>query len=187
MGKVVSLLGWGGQSFAEQVLGWNRCTIRKGQAELQNGQAIEDRFEQRGRRRVEERLPNLLDDIRSIVEPSGQTDPTFRSTRIYSPLSAEEVRLRLITQCGYKDTELPCTRTLRTKLNDLDYRLRKVRKCRPLKKIPETDAIFEAVHQVNQSADQDAGMLRISLDSQGDGEGRPVHPRRLQPARGKCL
>jgi hypothetical protein len=165
MGKVVDLLGWGGQSFAERVLGWNRCTIRKGQAELQNGQAIEDRFEQRGRRRVEERLPNLLDDIRSIVEPSGQTDPTFRSTRIYSPLSAEEVRLRLITQCGYKDAELPCTRTLRNKLNDLDYRLRKVRKCRPLKKIPETDAIFEEVHRVNQSADQDEGVLRISLDT----------------------
>ena len=165
MGQVVDLLGWGGQSFAEQVLGWNRCTIRKGQAELQNGQAIEDRFKQRGRRRVEERLLHLLDDIRSIVEPAGQTDPTFGSTRIYSPLSAEEVRLRLITQCGYKDTELPCTRTLRTKLNDLDYRLRKVRKCRPLKKIPKTDAIFEAVHQVNQAADQDEGVLRISLDT----------------------
>ena len=165
MGKVVDLLGWGGQSFAEQVLGWNRCTIRKGQAELQNGHAIKDRFEQRGRRRIEERLPNLLDDIRSIIEPSGQTDPTFRSTRIYSPLSAEEVRLRLITQCGYKDAELPCTRTLRSKLNDLGYRLRKVRKCRPLKKIPVTDAIFEAVHQVNQAADQDEGVLRISLDT----------------------
>ena len=59
-------------------------------------------------RRVEERLPRLFEDIRSIVEPSGQTDPTFRSTRIYSPLSAEEVRLRLITQCSYKDFELPC-------------------------------------------------------------------------------
>ena len=165
MGNVVDLLGWGGQSFAEQSLGWNRCTIRKGQAEFQSGQVIEDRFKQRGRRRIEERLPNLLDDIRTIVEPSGQTDPTFRSIRIYSPLSAEEVRLRLITQCGYNDAELPCTRTLRTKLNDLGYRLRKVRKCRPLKKIPETDAIFEEVHRVNQAADQDEGVLRISLDT----------------------
>ncbi|MCU7889383.1 MAG: hypothetical protein KZQ66_21385 [Candidatus Thiodiazotropha sp. (ex Lucinoma aequizonata)] len=31
---------------------------------------------------------------------------------IYSPLSADEVRLRLIAQRGYSDTELPCTRTL---------------------------------------------------------------------------
>jgi len=165
MGRVVDLLGRGGQSFAEQVLGWNRGTIRKGQAECRNGQAIKDRFQARGRRRVEARLPHLLEDIRSIVEPSGQTDPTFRSTRIYSPLSAEELRLRLISQRGYQDAQLPSTRTLRNKLNELGYRLRKVRKCQPLKKIPETDAIFEAVHRVNQAADRDEGVLRISLDT----------------------
>jgi hypothetical protein len=165
MGEVVELFGWGGQSFAEQELGWNRGTIRKGQKEFRNDQRIEDLFGQRGRRRIEEHLPKLLEDICSIVEPSGQTDPTFRSTRIYTPLSAEEVRVRLIKQRGYKDAELPCTRTLRTKLNDLGYRLRKVRKCRPLKKIPETDAIFEEVHQVNQAADEDEGILRISVDT----------------------
>ena len=110
MGNVVNLMGRGGQCFAEQVLGWNRVTVRKGQTELRRGQAIEDRFRDRGRRRIEERLANLLDEIRSIVEPSGQTDPTFRSTRICSPLSAAEVRLRLITQRDYKDRELPCAR-----------------------------------------------------------------------------
>jgi hypothetical protein len=66
MGKVVALLGRGGQSFAERVLGWNRGTIRKGLAELRSGQAIEDRFDQRGRQRAEELLPHLLEDIRSI-------------------------------------------------------------------------------------------------------------------------
>lgn len=165
MAEVVELLGWGGQSFAEEALGWNRVTIRKGQAEMRTDQPVEERCETRGRRRVEERLPNLLEDIRAIVEPTGQTDPTFRSTRIYSPLTAEEIRRRLITQCGYRDAELPCLRTLRNKLNALGFPLRKVRKCRPLKKIPETDAIFEEVHRVNQAADQDEGVLRISLDT----------------------
>ena len=79
MGRVVDLLGLGGQRFAEKFLGWNRGTIRKGQMELRSGQAIEDHFEQRGRRRTEEHPPNLLKDIRSIVEPSTQTYPTFRS------------------------------------------------------------------------------------------------------------
>ena len=37
--------------------------------------------------------------------------------------------------------------------------------CQPLKKIPETNAIFEAVHRVNQAADRDDGVLRISLDT----------------------
>ena len=165
MAKVVNVLGRGGQSYAEQVLGWNRCTIRKGQTELVNGFPFKDRFNQRGRNKSETRLPDLLEDIRSIVEPASQTDPTFRSTRIYSPLSADEVRRRLITQCGYKNTKLPCARTLRTKLNDLGFRLRKVRKCRPLKKIPETDAIFDEVHRVNETADQKEGVLRISLDT----------------------
>ena len=100
MGRVVDLLGWGGQSFAEQVLGWNRTTIRKGQTEVRSDHPIEDCFKERGKRRIEKRLPNLLEDIRSIVELSGQTDSTFRSTRIYSPLTADEVRLRLISQHG---------------------------------------------------------------------------------------
>ncbi|MCU7881996.1 MAG: hypothetical protein KZQ66_09650 [Candidatus Thiodiazotropha sp. (ex Lucinoma aequizonata)] len=69
------------------------------------------------------------------MESLGQTDPTFRSTRIYSLLSADEVRLRLIAQREYSDIELPCRRTLRNKLNELGYQLHKVRKCRPLKKI----------------------------------------------------
>lgn len=142
MGKVVNSLGRGGHSFVERVLGWDRQTVRKGQGEVLTGETIEDRFGDRGRRRAEDHLPNLLDDIQSIVEPLGQTDPTFRSTRIYSPITANEVRLRLISQKGYKDTELPTTRTIRNKLNDLGYRLRKVQKCQPQKRIPETDAIF---------------------------------------------
>ncbi|MCU7901317.1 MAG: hypothetical protein KZQ66_04320 [Candidatus Thiodiazotropha sp. (ex Lucinoma aequizonata)] len=45
----------------------------------------------------------------------------MRSTRIDSALSANEVHLRLIAQRGYSDIELPCTRTLRNKLNKLGY------------------------------------------------------------------
>ncbi|MFT7676023.1 MAG: hypothetical protein ACI845_004450, partial [Gammaproteobacteria bacterium] len=36
-------------------------------------------------------LPELLSNIQSIVEPTGKTDPTFRTTRIYTPLSAQQV------------------------------------------------------------------------------------------------
>jgi hypothetical protein len=44
MGRVVDLLGRGGQSFDEQVLWWNRGSIRNGQREFRSGQGIEDRF-----------------------------------------------------------------------------------------------------------------------------------------------
>ena len=165
MAEVVQALGRGGQRLAEKVLGWNRKTIRKGAREIASGQPIQDRFQDRGRKKLEEDLPLLLGHIRAIVEPESQADPTLRSARIYTPLTAEEVRQRLRTQFGYKEAQLPCVRTLRTKLNALGYQLRKVQKCRPLKKIPQTDAIFEEVHAVNQAADQEAGVLRISLDT----------------------
>ena len=165
MAEVVQALGRGGQRLAEKVLGWNRKTIRKGAQELASGPPVRDRFQDRGRKKFEEHLPLLLDHIRAIVEPRCQADPTLRSARIYTPLTAEEVRQRLRTQFRYKEAQLPCVRTLRTKLNALGYQLRKVKKCRPLKKIPQTDAIFEEVHAVNQAADQEAGVLRISLDT----------------------
>ena len=77
MAQVVDILGRGGQCFAEAVMGWNRGTIRKGQNEIRSGLTIEDRYSACGRRRAEDHLPNLLQDIRSIVEPLGQTAPTL--------------------------------------------------------------------------------------------------------------
>ena len=124
---VVKALGRGGHSFAETHLGWNRGTIRKGMQEQIDG-IKESRVHERGRKKVETYLPNLLDNIRTIMDSRGQTDPTFRSTRIYSPLTAGEVRRRLQTEHGYSDKELPTERTLRSKLNYIDCSLRKVRK-----------------------------------------------------------
>jgi len=40
-----------------------------------------------------------------------------------------------------------------------------VAKCRPLKKIPETDAIFEEVKSINREADTNPRKIRISLDT----------------------
>ena len=165
MARVVNIIGRGGQRFAESVLGWNRCTIRKGQREISGCNPRRSPCVSHGRPRAEIYLPELLRDIQSIIEPTGQTDPTFRSTRIYTPLSAQQVHKRLIAQYGYSDTELPCIRTLRTKLNDLGYCLSKVKKCKPLKKIPETNDIFDTIKMVNQAADDSDGVLRISLDT----------------------
>lgn len=164
MAGVVEVLGRGGQSFAEKHLGWNRGTIRKGLMEGVHG-VREDRFGERGRKKVEEHLPDLLDDMRLIVDSTGQTDPTFKSTRIYTPLTAGEIRQRLRREFGYTDRELPAVRTLRNKLNDIGCSLRKVRKCKPLKKILETDRIFSEVHRLNDQADVEDGVLRISLDT----------------------
>lgn len=169
MAGVVQLLGGGGQSFAEKTLGWSRPTIRKGLRELESGEDIVDRFHYRGRKPAEAKLPQLLDHLRQIVEPLGQTDPTFRSTRTYIPITAQStaqsVRNKLMTEFGYTNKQLPCVRTISNKLAKLNYRPQKVAKCRPLKKIPETNDIFDRVHAINTEADGTPGVLRISLDT----------------------
>ena len=165
MAKVVKLLGKGGQQCAERELNWNRCTVRKGMHELESGFACLDAFSARGRKRAEEHLPNLLDDIRSIVDDQSQADPTFKTTRLYTPLTAKEVRKQLILQKGYADEERPTEETIRVKLNELGYYLRSVQKSRPLKKIPETDDIFKQLHKLHEEANEDETILRISMDA----------------------
>ena len=131
---------------------------------MASGIPIQDAFERRGRRRVESKLPNLLKDIRSLVDPHSQADPTLKSERLYTRLSAAQVR-RQIQQKGYSDDELPTAEVIRQRLKAMNYRLRRVVKAKPQKKIPETDAIFEQVHQINQQADDDDSTLRISIDA----------------------
>ncbi len=164
MAETVALLGRGGQRFAERVLGWNRKTIRKGQEEFETGIEFRERYHNCGRKRTEYHLPNLLEDLLSIVDPVSQTDPTFRSKRLYSPLTAKEIHRRLQTDKGYKVSDLPTVRTISNKLADLDIRPQRVKKCLPMKKIAETDAIFDQIHLINTDADEDSTILRISLD-----------------------
>jgi hypothetical protein len=167
MAQVVKALGKGGQRRAEIELGWHRRTIRKGTRELESGFRCYDNFSARGRKPVEHYLPNLPDDIKAIAEAESQTDPTFKTTRLYIRLSAAEVRKQLIAQKGYSEEELPCEDTIRTKLNKLGYYPKKVRKSQPLKKIPETDAIFERLKQVNAETDAGETALRLSVDAKG--------------------
>lgn len=134
MARAVAALGRGGQYRAAQEIGWNRATVRKGLRELRSGFLCADAFHCRGRKRAEEKLPALMQDIRSLVEGQSAADPTFRTTRLYTRLTADEVRRQLIAQKGYADQELPTARTLRSKLNLLGFRPRTVLKSKPKKR-----------------------------------------------------
>jgi hypothetical protein len=137
MARVVKVLGPGGQRRAERELGWNRRTIRKGTYELESGIRCVDYYAGRGRKRAEEHLPHLLDDIKAILDEQSQTDPTFKTTRLFTRLSVAEVRRQLIAQKGYTDDELPGEETIRVKINELGYTLRSVQKSRPKKRSPK--------------------------------------------------
>jgi hypothetical protein len=134
MARVVQSLGRGGQRQAERELGWDRAVIRRGTHELASGLRWIEAYGARGRKRAEDHLPRLLDDIAALVDGQSQTDPTFESTRLYTRLSAAAVRQALIRHKGYTDEELPSAETIRVKLNALGYRLHSVKKSVPQKK-----------------------------------------------------
>ena len=135
MARTVKTLGPGGASRAERDLGWNRKTIRKGMHELESGITCLDAFCARGRKLAQEHLPNLLEDIRAIVDGQSQTDPQFKTNRLYTRLTAPEVRRQLIAKFGYRDEELPTATTIATKLNQLGYYPTKVAKSKPKKSL----------------------------------------------------
>jgi Rhodopirellula transposase DDE domain len=136
MARTVRELGPAGSSMAERELGWNRGTIRKGLHELTSGITCVDAFGMRGRKRAEAHLPHLLEDMRAIVDSQSQADPQCRSQRLYTRLSAAEVRRQLIAQKGYTDAALPTRRTIGAKLNGLGYSLKRVAKTKPQKRSP---------------------------------------------------
>jgi hypothetical protein len=133
MAKTVGAMGRGGQRWAQVNLGWCRETIRKGTHELRTGMTCVDAFHCRRRKPVEEHLPRLLDDIRAIADGQSQADPKFQTGRLFTRISAAEVRRQLIATKGYTDAELPTQQTINKKLNLLGYRLTRVAKCRPQK------------------------------------------------------
>ena len=128
MAKIVETVFAGSPMKAHKELGWNRVTLSKALKELKGGYCYIDRYYARGRKRAEEHLPGLLDDIREIADRYNQTDPTFRTTRQYTRLTSAALRRQLIEEKGYTDAELPTEETIRIKLNELGYGLRRVKK-----------------------------------------------------------
>jgi len=165
MASAAVQLGRGGPAYLHRELGWDRTTMRKGLRELEAGAVSPSAAHLRGRKPLESELATLEQDIRAIAENSVQTDPTFRTTQLYRRLTAREVRRRLVEDFGYAEELAPSERTLRRKLNALGFKPRRVAKSKPLRKIKQTNAIFEAVHRINREADADEGTVRVSIDT----------------------
>jgi len=133
MARTITALGRGGKAWAIRELHWHGVTIRKGLCELKSGIVCQDAYNLRGRNRVEVCLPELLNDIRAIVDGQSQTDPSFKSTQLYTRMTAKETRRQLILQKRYSDESLPCEDVIRERLNELGYQLRAVSKSKPKK------------------------------------------------------
>jgi hypothetical protein len=162
--EVTHELCGGSPRLAERRFGWGRGTVEKGLHELRSGMRCRENFAAKGRKRSEEKDPQLAADIRAIIEPHSYADPELKSSRRYTNLSAAEVREALIAK-GYPEGELPSERTMRDILNRMNYRLKRIRKGKPLKKTEDTDAIFANVKQVREQARKEPETLEISVDA----------------------
>jgi hypothetical protein len=162
--EVATELCGGSPRLAERRFGWGRDTVETGLNELRSGMRCREDFAAKGRQRSEQKDPQLAADIRVIVEPHAYADPELKSARRYTNLSAGEVRAALITR-GYAEEGLPSERTMRDILNRMNYRLKRIRKGKPLKKTKETDAIFANVKAVQQQVRGDPEALEISMDT----------------------
>src|SRR4051794_16190261 len=78
--EVTTQLCGGGARLAERRFGWARDTVEKGLHETHKGVRCLEDFAARGRRRGEDKDPQLADDIRAIVGPRTYADPELQSS-----------------------------------------------------------------------------------------------------------
>lgn len=128
---------------AEAVFGWGRQTVALGLAESRSGLiGLGAQAACSGRKRWEAQHPQAAQALRQRADAHAHQDPTFRTSVTYTRLTAQAA-LQALREQGYSEEQLPSPSPLAEVLNRLGYRLRRVVKAKPQKKIKETDAIFE--------------------------------------------
>lgn len=109
----------------------------------------------------EKEFESLSGDIQSIVSVYSQSDRRHQNTKGYVKITAAKIKNDLVESKGYAAKDFS-EGTINNILNRMDYTLKKVRKSLPLKKIEETDAIFENINEHRNR--RTLGVLKISID-----------------------
>jgi len=133
----------GNPLMAEAICGWGRQTVALGLAERQTGiicLGAQSAFS--GRKRWEEQHPQAAQALRQLADAHAQQDPTFRTSVTYTRLTAQAA-IQALKEQGYSADQLPSPSTMAEVLNRMGFRLRKVLKAKPQKKLKETDAIVD--------------------------------------------
>jgi hypothetical protein len=137
----------GNPLLAETIFGWGRHTVEVGLAERRTGivcLGAQSAFS--GRKRWEDMQPEAAAALYRLAAAHAQQDPTFRTTLAYTRLTAKAA-LEALRAHGYGTAQLPSPSTMAEVLNRMGFRLRKVIKAKPQKKIAETEAIFENIEK----------------------------------------
>ena len=154
-------IGWGGISKVSSMTGMSRKTIDKGIQELENEDELEPPERLRrpggGRKRAEDKNPNLINDLEEIMKESTAGDPmsplkwTYKSTYAI----AEELQLK-----GHDVSH----DTVRRLLKEDGYSLQANKKTLEGKSGPERDSQFRFINtQATKFIDE--GDPVISVDA----------------------
>jgi Rhodopirellula transposase DDE domain len=135
----------GNARLAERTFGWGRHTVELGLAERRTGLlCVGAQSACSGRQRWEDAHPHVAEALRQLADAHAQQDPTFRTPLAYTRLSATGA-LEALRGQGYEEAQLPSPSTMAEVLNRMGFRLRKVGKAKPQKKLKQTDAIFDNI------------------------------------------
>jgi len=155
---------------AERVFGWGRDTVQLGLNEQRTGViCLGMQSAYGGDKLWEEKHSEVAQALWTLAELHSQQDPTFRTLLSYTRLTAAEALKQLRAQ-GFTEDQLPSPSTMAEVLNRNGYRLRKVLKAKPLKKLPETDAIFANIKEKDKNplegedSEGDGQVKRLSID-----------------------
>lgn len=133
MGDVAVTILEGRARVAEEIFGWGRSGVVVGINEFQSGIVCVNDLSGRHKPKIEDKAPELLADIQTIMEPQSQAEPRLRTTLLYTNMTAQAVHDALLAK-GWTEDSLPTVRTLSNILNRQEYRLRTVAKTKVQKK-----------------------------------------------------
>ena len=160
----------GNARLSERVFGWGRETVQLGLNEHRTGVICQGaQAACSGDKLWEEKHPEVAKALWALAELHSQQDPTFRTLLSYTRLTAAEALKQLRAQ-GFQEDQLPSSSTMAEVLNRNGYRLRKVLKAKPLKKLPETEAIFANIKEKDGNPLEDGNFVdggrvkRLSID-----------------------
>ena len=132
---------------AEAVFGGGRQTVALGLAERRTGlRCLGAQAACSGRKRWEERHPQVAEALRQLAEAQAQQDPTFR-TRLTSTRLTANAGLEALRAQGYGEECGPSPRTMAAGRQRMGFRLRQVVKAKPQKKMKETAALFDNIQK----------------------------------------
>ncbi len=122
----------------------------------------EEKIETRGRKKAEDKDPNLIENIANICEEHEFVDSSLQDHIVYLDITLRDVQLLLETEYGCHLAIATISRILTEKLG---YKLTKIKKDMVFKKIEETDNIFKNVwNKLKKVKKKNGKIIAISID-----------------------